>query len=135
MIGADLVVICFRTREVQKLIETVKVRKQMVLIISALQPGFIHVVNDLTGNHVIQKCLSNFGAEENKVHNSTSDQICQLWKEHMEFLHIMATREIKPLHTAMMACLMWETMAVSMFMWPINIYDVNPDHVAVHFLS
>ena len=71
MIGAHLAVICFRTREVQKLIETVKVRKQIVLIISALQPGFMHLVNDLNGNHVIQKCLSNFGAEENKVHNST----------------------------------------------------------------
>ncbi|KAF7045813.1 hypothetical protein CFC21_054885 [Triticum aestivum] len=54
------------TRAVQKLIETVKVRKQIVLIISALQPGFMHLVNDLNGNHVIQKCLSNFGAEENK---------------------------------------------------------------------
>ncbi|KAI4994994.1 hypothetical protein ZWY2020_034897 [Hordeum vulgare] len=54
------------TRAVQKLIETVKVRKQIALIISALQPGFMHLVNDLNGNHVIQKCLSNFGAEENK---------------------------------------------------------------------
>ncbi|EMS48091.1 3-hydroxyacyl-CoA dehydratase PASTICCINO 2A [Triticum urartu] len=56
----------FKTRAVQKLIETLKVMKQIVLIISALQPGFIHLVNDLNGNYVIQKCLSNFGAEENK---------------------------------------------------------------------
>ncbi|XP_062209143.1 putative pumilio homolog 7, chloroplastic [Phragmites australis] len=54
------------TRAVQKLIETVRSRKQILLIISALQPGFMHLVNDLNGNHVIQKCLTNFGAEENK---------------------------------------------------------------------
>uniref|UniRef100_A0ACD5TUT3 Uncharacterized protein n=1 Tax=Avena sativa TaxID=4498 RepID=A0ACD5TUT3_AVESA len=54
------------TRAIQKLIETVKTKKQIVRIISALQPGFMHLVNDLNGNHVIQKCLSNFGAEENK---------------------------------------------------------------------
>ncbi|KAM0894673.1 hypothetical protein ACQ4PT_024311 [Festuca glaucescens] len=54
------------TRAIQKLIETVKTRKQIALIVSALQPGFMHLVNDLNGNHVIQKCLSNFGAEENK---------------------------------------------------------------------
>ncbi|KAL5210381.1 hypothetical protein ABZP36_006004 [Zizania latifolia] len=49
-----------------KLIETVKIRKQIVLIISALLPGFIHIVNDLNGSHVIQKCLTIFGAEEKK---------------------------------------------------------------------
>ncbi|XP_047083761.1 pumilio domain-containing protein C4G8.03c-like [Lolium rigidum] len=54
------------TRAIQKLIETVKTRKQIALIVSALEPGFMHLVNDLNGNHVIQKCLSNFGAEENK---------------------------------------------------------------------
>jgi hypothetical protein len=72
MIADDLVVvICFRTRAIQKLIETVKTRKQIALIVSALEPGFMHLVNDLNGNHVIQKCLSNFGAEENKVHSSS----------------------------------------------------------------
>lgn len=72
LVGDDLVVvICFRTRAVQKLIETVKIRKQIMLITSALQPCFMHLVNDLNGNHVIQKCLTNFGAEENKVHSST----------------------------------------------------------------
>ncbi|CAM0871785.1 unnamed protein product [Alopecurus aequalis] len=54
------------TRAVQKLIETVRIRKQIMLITSALQPCFMHLVNDLNGNHVIQKCLTNFGAEENK---------------------------------------------------------------------
>ena len=37
-----------------------------MLIISALQPSFMHLVDELNGNHVIHKCLSNFGAEENK---------------------------------------------------------------------
>ncbi|KAL6867688.1 hypothetical protein ACP4OV_015712 [Aristida adscensionis] len=54
------------TRAVQKLIETVRSREQIKLITSALQPGFLHLVNDLNGNHVIQKCLTNFGAEDNK---------------------------------------------------------------------
>ncbi|KAL6645222.1 hypothetical protein ACP70R_016830 [Stipagrostis hirtigluma subsp. patula] len=54
------------TRAVQKLIETVRSRQQIEKIIGALQPGFVHLVNDLNGNHVIQKCLTNFGAEENK---------------------------------------------------------------------
>ncbi|KAG8073813.1 hypothetical protein GUJ93_ZPchr0006g44375 [Zizania palustris] len=55
------------TRAIQKLIETIKIRKHIVLIISALQPSFIHLVNDPNGNHVINKCLTNFGAEENKA--------------------------------------------------------------------
>ncbi|KAJ1298419.1 hypothetical protein BS78_01G451800 [Paspalum vaginatum] len=54
------------TRAVQKLVETVGSREQIALIVSALKPGFMQLVNDLNGNHVIQKCLSNFGAEENK---------------------------------------------------------------------
>ncbi|TKV97722.1 hypothetical protein SEVIR_9G513900v4 [Setaria viridis] len=54
------------TRAVQKLIETVTTREQIVLITSALQPAFIELVNDPNGNHVIQKCLTNFGAEDNK---------------------------------------------------------------------
>ncbi|RLN42155.1 hypothetical protein C2845_PM01G05890 [Panicum miliaceum] len=64
-----LVAICLNmhgTRAVQKLIETVTTREQIVLISSALQPAFMELVNDPNGNHVIQKCLTNFGAEENK---------------------------------------------------------------------
>lgn len=70
----SVILICCRTRAVQKLIETVTTREQVVLIISALQPGFMELVNDLNGNHVIQKCLTNFGAEENKVHIVSSLQ-------------------------------------------------------------
>ncbi|CAD6202427.1 unnamed protein product [Miscanthus lutarioriparius] len=54
------------TRVVQRLIETVRSRDQIMLIISALQPSFMLLVNDPNGNHVIQKCLTNFGAEDNK---------------------------------------------------------------------
>ncbi|XP_066357066.1 putative pumilio homolog 7, chloroplastic [Miscanthus floridulus] len=54
------------TRVVQRLIETVRSRDQIMLIISALQPNFMLLVNDPNGNHVIQKCLTNFGAEDNK---------------------------------------------------------------------
>jgi hypothetical protein len=74
-----VVVICFRTRAVQKLIETVRTREQIALIISALQPSFMHLVNDLNGNHVIQKCLTNFGAEENKVHIVCKTHSCSIY--------------------------------------------------------
>uniref|UniRef100_A0A0D9VQK8 PUM-HD domain-containing protein n=1 Tax=Leersia perrieri TaxID=77586 RepID=A0A0D9VQK8_9ORYZ len=69
----------YGTRAVQKLIETVKTRKQIVLIISALRPTFIHLVNDQNGNHVIQKCLKNFGAEENKfIFEAAAIHCCQM---------------------------------------------------------
>lgn len=67
----SVILICFRTRVVQKLIETIRTRKQIVLITSALQPAFVELVNDPNGNHVIQKCLTNFGPEDNKVHDSS----------------------------------------------------------------
>jgi len=67
----SIVLICSRTRVVQTLIETVRSRDQIMLIISALQPSFMLLVNDPNGNHVIQKCLTNFGAEDNKVHNDS----------------------------------------------------------------
>ncbi|CAN6296185.1 unnamed protein product [Urochloa humidicola] len=74
-----LVAICLNThgtRAVQKLIETVTTREQVVLITSALQPAFMELVNDPNGNHVIQKCLTNFGAEENKFIFETAANHC-----------------------------------------------------------
>ncbi|WOL01100.1 hypothetical protein Cni_G09813 [Canna indica] len=54
------------TRAVQKLIDTVKTREQISLVISAIQPGFLILIKDLNGSHVLQRCLETFKAEDNK---------------------------------------------------------------------
>ena len=45
------------TRVVQKLIETLKTRQQISLVVAALEPGFLALIKDLNGNHVVQHCL------------------------------------------------------------------------------
>ncbi|KAL3814417.1 hypothetical protein ACJIZ3_015685 [Penstemon smallii] len=54
------------TRVVQKLIETLKTKHQIVLVISALEPGFLKLIKDLNGNHVVQRCLQCFSNEDSK---------------------------------------------------------------------
>ncbi|CAA2969518.1 pumilio homolog 7, chloroplastic [Olea europaea subsp. europaea] len=54
------------TRVVQKLIETLKTRQQISLVISALEPGFLALIKDLNGNHVLQRCLQCFTNEDSK---------------------------------------------------------------------
>ncbi|KAK6135394.1 hypothetical protein DH2020_030905 [Rehmannia glutinosa] len=54
------------TRVVQKLIETLKTRQQISRVISALEPGFLALIKDLNGNHVIQRCLQCFTTEDSK---------------------------------------------------------------------
>ncbi|KAL1557828.1 putative pumilio 8, chloroplastic isoform X1 [Salvia divinorum] len=54
------------TRVVQKLIETLKTKQQISLVISALESGFLALIKDLNGNHVIQRCLQSFPAEDSK---------------------------------------------------------------------
>ncbi|XP_038715827.1 putative pumilio homolog 7, chloroplastic isoform X2 [Tripterygium wilfordii] len=56
----------YGTRVVQKLIETLKSRQQILLVISALKPGVLDLIMDLNGNHVIQRCLQCLSNEENK---------------------------------------------------------------------
>lgn len=58
---------CIRTRVVQKLIETLKTRQQILLLISSLEPGFLDLIKDLNGNHVVQRCLQCFSNEDSKV--------------------------------------------------------------------
>ncbi|KAK8698773.1 hypothetical protein V6N13_114880 [Hibiscus sabdariffa] len=55
------------TRVVQKLIETLKTRQQISLVISALEPGFLSLIKDLNGNHVVQRCLQCLSSEDNKL--------------------------------------------------------------------
>ncbi|CAI9765363.1 unnamed protein product [Fraxinus pennsylvanica] len=54
------------TRVVQKLIETLKTRQQISLVISALEPGFLVLIKDLNGNHVVQRCLQCFTNDDSK---------------------------------------------------------------------
>lgn len=61
------VLFCISTRVVQKLIETLKKREEISLVIEALEPGFISLIEDLNGNHVVQRCLQCFTTEDSKV--------------------------------------------------------------------
>ncbi|KZV34637.1 pumilio7, chloroplastic [Dorcoceras hygrometricum] len=54
------------TRVVQKLIETLKTRQQILRVISNLEAGFLTLIKDLNGNHVIQRCLQCFTNEDSK---------------------------------------------------------------------
>ncbi|EXB55300.1 Putative pumilio-7-like protein [Morus notabilis] len=54
------------TRSVQKLVETLKTRHQVSRLVSALEPGFIALIKDLNGNHVVQRCLQCLSNEDNK---------------------------------------------------------------------
>lgn len=53
----------------QKLIETMKTRQEISLIIQALEPGFLDLATDLNGNHVLQRCLQCLSKEHNKVYD------------------------------------------------------------------
>ncbi|KAK4352412.1 hypothetical protein RND71_027930 [Anisodus tanguticus] len=55
------------TRVVQKLIETMKTRLEISLVIRALQPGIFNLMMDVNGNHVIQRCLQCLSKDHNKV--------------------------------------------------------------------
>ncbi|KAH7567768.1 hypothetical protein JRO89_XS07G0143600 [Xanthoceras sorbifolium] len=65
----QLVRIClntYGTRVVQKLIETLKTRQQISLVKAALRPGFLDLIKDLNGNHVLQRCLQCLSNEDNE---------------------------------------------------------------------
>ncbi|KAF8406003.1 hypothetical protein HHK36_008083 [Tetracentron sinense] len=55
------------TRVVQKLVENLKTRQQILLVISALEPGFLDLIKDPNGNHVVQRCLQCLSNEDNKI--------------------------------------------------------------------
>lgn len=52
---------------VQKLIETLRTRQQISLVVSSLEPGFLALIKDPNGNHVVQRCLQCLSSEDNKV--------------------------------------------------------------------
>ncbi|XP_076959572.1 putative pumilio homolog 7, chloroplastic [Bidens hawaiensis] len=64
------------TRAVQKLIETVKLGKQIKMVVAALEPGFLALIKDLNGNHVIQRCLQCLSNEDNKFIFEAAAKFC-----------------------------------------------------------
>ncbi|KFK23854.1 hypothetical protein AALP_AAs49431U000200 [Arabis alpina] len=66
----------YGTRVVQKMIETVKTKQQIELVKSGLKPGFLTLVKDLNGNHVIQTCLHSLGPNENKFVLEAATKYC-----------------------------------------------------------
>ena len=54
------------TRALQKMIEFVHTPAQVDTIIQALSPRVVELVQDLNGNHVVQKCLTRLGAERSQ---------------------------------------------------------------------
>ncbi|KAF8411476.1 hypothetical protein HHK36_004027 [Tetracentron sinense] len=63
-------------RVVQKLIETLKTRQQILLFISALEPGFLDLIKDQNGTHVVQRCLQCLSNEDNKFTFDTAAKFC-----------------------------------------------------------
>ncbi|KAG2629440.1 putative pumilio homolog 7, chloroplastic [Panicum virgatum] len=55
------------TRAVQKLIESLRTREEISLVVDALRPGFLELIKDPNGNHVVQKCLQSFESDDNKA--------------------------------------------------------------------
>ncbi|XP_018475058.1 pumilio homolog 12 [Raphanus sativus] len=45
------------TRVVQKMVETVKRREEIAMIMSALKHGVVILIKNVNGNHVVQRCL------------------------------------------------------------------------------
>ncbi|KAG9144294.1 hypothetical protein Leryth_016949 [Lithospermum erythrorhizon] len=65
----DIIRICKNshgTRVVQKVIEKAKTRQQIALVLEALEAGFLDLITDVNGNHVLQQCLQCFTEEHNK---------------------------------------------------------------------
>ncbi|ESQ38929.1 hypothetical protein EUTSA_v10001811mg [Eutrema salsugineum] len=77
--STELIKIClnnYGTRVVQKMIETVKTKQQIEMVKSSLKPGFLALVKDLNGNHVIQTCLNSLGPNDNKFVLEAATRYC-----------------------------------------------------------
>jgi hypothetical protein len=69
---------------VQKLIERLSAREEIGLVMDALRPGFLELIKDTNGNHVVQKCLHSFASNDNKVCMGV----------HLEFLYAAICSEV-----------------------------------------
>lgn len=70
------------TRALQKMIEFVNTDVQINTIIRALDPRVVDLVQDLNGNHVIQKCLTRLGAERSGFIYEAVGQSCVIVGTH-----------------------------------------------------
>jgi hypothetical protein len=66
------------TRALQKMIEFISTPEQTQLIIHALQTRVVDLVQDLNGNHVIQKCLNRLSTEDSQVSFSQPSLVISL---------------------------------------------------------
>ncbi|KAG2265335.1 hypothetical protein Bca52824_072414 [Brassica carinata] len=66
----------YGTRVVQRLVETVKTKKQVFLVKSALRLGFLSLVRDVNGNHVIQRCLQCLSTQDNECIFEDATRFC-----------------------------------------------------------
>lgn len=55
------------TRALQKMIEFVSTPEQIQTVINALNGKVVELIQDLNGNHVIQKCLNRLSPEDAQV--------------------------------------------------------------------
>lgn len=55
------------TRALQKMIEFISTPEQTQMIISALKDRVVELIQDLNGNHVIQKCLNRLSSQDAQV--------------------------------------------------------------------
>lgn len=55
------------TRALQKMIDFVEKPEQIQTIINALNNQVVQLIQDLNGNHVIQKCLNKLNAQDAEV--------------------------------------------------------------------
>ncbi|KAL0796419.1 hypothetical protein Bca101_067796 [Brassica carinata] len=56
--------------------ETVKTKQQIGMVKSGLKPGFLSLVKDLNGNHVIQTCLTSLGPNDTKFVLDAATKYC-----------------------------------------------------------
>ena len=55
------------TRALQKMIDFIETPEQTQTIINALDHQVVDLIQDLNGNHVIQKCLNKLNAQDSEV--------------------------------------------------------------------
>ncbi|KIX94095.1 uncharacterized protein Z520_10121 [Fonsecaea multimorphosa CBS 102226] len=70
------------TRALQKMIEFVHTPSQVDTIIQALSPRVVELVQDLNGNHVVQKCLTRLGAERSQFIYDAVGNFCVIVGTH-----------------------------------------------------
>ncbi|KAJ9625485.1 uncharacterized protein PV06_01772 [Exophiala oligosperma] len=64
------------TRALQKMIEFVNLPEQVDTIIQSLTPRVVDLVQDLNGNHVVQKCLTRLGADRSQFIYDAVGKFC-----------------------------------------------------------